>query len=55
MGLIELIAALIAYAVAPAVAIALDRRPYRPGKLDYLPLMIVSLAACFLPGRHPLA
>ena len=30
----------------------LDRRPYRPGKLNYIPLMIICLAACLVLGRH---
>ncbi|HEY1261278.1 MAG TPA: hypothetical protein VGF34_18655 [Stellaceae bacterium] len=35
-----------------AVAIVLDRRPYRPGKFNYIPLMILCLAICLLLGRH---
>ncbi|MBV9687659.1 MAG: hypothetical protein JO096_10665 [Alphaproteobacteria bacterium] len=27
------------------VAIVLDRRPYRPGKQNYVPIMIIALAA----------
>jgi hypothetical protein len=27
------------------VAIVLDRRPYRPGKRNYIPVMIIALAA----------
>jgi hypothetical protein len=38
-----------------AGAIILDRRPYRPGKLNYIPLMIVALAAGMVLGRHLLA
>jgi hypothetical protein len=34
------------------VAILLDRRPYRPGKLNYIPLMIITLGACLVLGRH---
>ena len=30
----------------------LDRRPYRPGKFNYIPLMIICLAACLVLGRH---
>ena len=30
----------------------LDRRPYRPGKLNYIPLMIICLAACLVLVRH---
>lgn len=38
-----------------AVAVVLDRRPYRPGKLNYIPLMIIALAAGLVLGRHLLA
>ncbi len=55
MGLIETIATLAACALVLGVAIVLDRQPYRPGRLDYIPLMIISLAACLLLGRHLLA
>jgi hypothetical protein len=34
------------------VAIVLDRRPYRPGKRNYIPIMIVALAASLVLGRH---
>ena len=34
------------------VAITLDRRPYHPGKLNYVPIMIVALAASLVLGRH---
>jgi hypothetical protein len=52
MDLPETILALGACAVLLAVAIVLDRRPYRPGKRNYIPLMIICLAACLLLGRH---
>ena len=55
MGLIETIAALTVCVLLLALAIVLDRRPYRPGKLNYIPLMIVCLAACLVLGRHLLA
>jgi hypothetical protein len=35
-----------------AVAVALDRRPYRPGKRNYVPIMIVTVAAILVLGRH---
>ena len=52
MDLIETIIGLTACAVLLIVAILLDRRPYRPGKLNYIPLMIITLAACLVLGRH---
>ena len=55
MGLIETIAALTGSALVLGVAIVLDWQPYRPGKFNYVPLMIVCLAACLLLGRHLLA
>jgi hypothetical protein len=54
MDLIETTLALGACAVLLAVAVVLDRRPYRPGKLSYIPLMIICLAACLVLGRHML-
>ena len=55
MGLIETSAALGACLLLLAVAIALDRRPYRPGKRNYIPIMIIALAACLVLGRHLLS
>ena len=52
MGLIETIVALGACVVLLVVAVVLDRRPYRPGKLNYIPLMILCLAGCLVLGRH---
>jgi hypothetical protein len=37
------------------VAIVLDRRPYRPGKRNYIPIMIIALAASLVLGRHLLS
>jgi hypothetical protein len=34
------------------IAVVLDRRPYRPGKFNYVPLMIIALAGCLVLGRH---
>jgi hypothetical protein len=55
MDLTETIVALGACTVLLIVAIVLDRRPYRPGKLSYIPLMIICLAACLVLGRHLLS
>ncbi len=55
MDLTETIAALGVCGVLLVVAIVLDRRPYRPGKRNYIPLMIVCLAACLILGRHLLS
>jgi hypothetical protein len=52
MDLTETIVALGACTVLLIVAIVLDRRPYRPGKPNYIPLMIICLAACLVLGRH---
>lgn len=52
MGLIETIVGLGGCVVLLIVAVVLDRRPYRPGKLNYVPLMIIALAACLVLGRH---
>jgi hypothetical protein len=55
MDLTETILALGTCAVLLAVAVVLDRRPYRPGKRNYIPLMIICLAACLVLGRHLLS
>jgi hypothetical protein len=55
MGLTETSIALAASVLILAVAIILDRRPYHPGRLNYVPLMIVALAAGLVFGRHLLA
>jgi hypothetical protein len=55
VGLIETSAALGACLLVLLVAVALDRRPYRPGKRNYVPMMIVALAASLVLGRHLLS
>lgn len=52
MGVIETSAALGACLLVLMVAVVLDRRPYRPGKPNYIPMMIVALAASLVLGRH---
>ena len=44
MGIIETSAALGACLLVLTIAVVLDRRPYRPGKRNYIPVM-VALAA----------
>jgi hypothetical protein len=52
MGLIETSAALVGCMLLLGVGIILDRRPYHPGKLNYIPLMIIALAAILVLARH---
>ena len=52
MGVIETSAALGACLLVLMVAVVLDRRPNRPGKPNYIPMMIVALAASLVLGRH---
>ena len=52
MGLTETSIALAACVLVLAAAVILDRRPYRPGKLNYILLMIVALAASLVLARH---
>ena len=52
MGIVETSGALAACLLVLAVAVVLDRRPYRPGKLNYIPIMIIALAAILVLGRH---
>jgi hypothetical protein len=52
VGMIETSAALGACLLVLIVAVALDRRPYRPCKRNDIPIMIVALAASLVLGRH---
>jgi hypothetical protein len=52
VGIVETSAALGACLLVLTLAIALDRRPYRPGKRNYIPTMIIALAATLVLGRH---
>jgi len=52
MGLTETSIALAACVLVLGAALILDRRPYRPGKLNYMLLMIVALAASLVLARH---
>ena len=52
MGLIATSIALACCLAVLATAVVLDRRPYRPGKLNYVMLMIIALAASLLFARH---
>jgi hypothetical protein len=55
VGIVETSAALGACLLVLMVAVALDRRPYRPGKRNYVPIMIVVVAASLVLGRHLLS
>ena len=55
MGLIETSAVLGACLLVLIVAVALDRRPYRPGKRNYVPVMIIAVAGILVLGRHLLS
>src|SRR5205814_9824703 len=55
VGVIETSAALAACLLALIAAVALDRRPYRPGKRNYVPIMIIAVAASLVLGRHLLS
>ena len=55
MAIVETSAALRACLLVLTVAIVLDRRPYRPGKRNYIPIMIIALAASLVLGRHLLS
>jgi hypothetical protein len=52
VGLIETSIALAVCMLLLAAAIILDRRPYRPGKLNYVPVMFIALATSLVLGRH---
>jgi hypothetical protein len=55
MGLIETSAGLGVSLLVLTAAIVLDRRPYRPGKRNYILIMMVALAASLVLGRHLVA
>jgi hypothetical protein len=55
VGLTETSVALAGCVLVLIVMIILDRLPYRPGKHNYIPLMIIALAAVLVLGRHLLA
>lgn len=52
MDLIETSLALGLCLAVLAVAVFFDRRPYRPGKRNLIPLMIIALAASLVLARH---
>lgn len=37
--------------IALLACIIIDRRPYRPGKFNLIPIMIVLVIACLVLGR----
>jgi hypothetical protein len=55
LGLTETSIALALCLLVLAVAVFLDRRPYRPGKRNFIWLMIIALAASLALARHLLA
>jgi hypothetical protein len=55
MGVFETSLALALSLLVLAIAVVLDRRPYRPGKRNLIPLMIIALAAALLFARHLLS
>jgi exodeoxyribonuclease III len=52
VGVIETSAAIGACLLVLVVAITLDRRPYQPGKWNFVPIMIIAVAASLVLGRH---
>jgi hypothetical protein len=52
VGIVETGGALAACLIVLVVAVVLDRRPYRPGRPNYIPIMIIALAASLVLGRH---
>ena len=52
MGIIQTSIALGGCLLVLIAAVAYDRRPYRPGKPNYIPIMIIALAASLILARH---
>jgi hypothetical protein len=50
MGIIATSVALAACLTLLGIAIVLDRRPYLPGKFNYIPMMILLTIASLLPA-----
>jgi heme/copper-type cytochrome/quinol oxidase subunit 4 len=55
MAIIETSIVLAVCLLVLAVAVILDRRPYYPGKWNYIPIMIIALAAILVFSRHLLS
>jgi hypothetical protein len=55
MGLTETSVSLGLCLLVLAIAVVLDRPPYRPGKRNFIPLMIIALAVSLLLLWHPLS
>ena len=55
MGLIETSVALAVCLLVLALAVVFDRRPYHPGKFNYIPVMIIALVTSLVLGRHLLS
>jgi hypothetical protein len=55
VDVIDTSAALGACVLVLMVAVALDRHPYRPGKRNYIPIMIIAVPASLVLGRHLLS
>jgi len=52
MGIFETSLALALSLLVLVIAVVLDRRPYRPGRRNFIMLMIIALAASLLLARH---
>jgi hypothetical protein len=53
---VPLTSAALAAAVAVLVgALILERRPYRPGKFNYVPVMLASVVVILILARHLLS
>jgi VanZ family protein len=55
MGLVGTSVGLAVCLAVLAAAIILDHRPYRPGRRNYILVMVIALAAGLVLGRHLLA
>ena len=52
MGLPETIAGFAAFATLLAVGVVQDRRPYAPGRFNWIPLMMIGLIGAIVFGNH---
>lgn len=52
VGIFATSAGLAACSLVLTFAVVLDRRPYYPGKPNYIPIMIIAVAASLVLTRH---
>jgi hypothetical protein len=52
MGLIETIAGIAGFGTLLVVGVIRDRRPYHPGKMNWIPAMMIGLIGAVIFAMH---